>query len=257
MIHSDLLYCAVEIRLDVSVLNPIFYVGLDPILNVAMQLGSAVDERHAGAMAPQIKRGDSRRILPSNNKNITIVIRVRLAVVVRHFGQLFARQTELVGEIVISGGDDHLASAIVMRTSGAVSRRDAETSILAHDRLDPFVLTNIKLIMLGDFAVILESLFTSWLLVGSSEWNVANLKQFGRREKQHARGIVKKRIYQAALVDHDHLQTKLLRLDGAGQAGRSGSNHENVSSDLRVRMCLDLGQGFGDVGSENVWHSIR
>src|SRR5260370_6722522 len=125
-----------------------------------------------------------------------------------------------------------------MRSAGAVGRGDTEVYVFAHHRLDRLVLANIELVMFSDFAVILQSLFARGLLVGGGERNLADLEKLRRSEKQHACGIVKERIYQTALVDDDHLEAKLLRLDGAGQARRSGSNDQDVSSHLRVRLNL-------------------
>ena len=82
----------------------------------------------------------------------------------RDLGQVFAGKAELIGQIVVASGDDYFARAVVVGTAGAVGGRDAEVPVFAHDRFDPLVLANIEMVMLGDLAVVLESLFASRLL---------------------------------------------------------------------------------------------
>src|SRR5208283_6109881 len=113
-----------------------------------------------------------------------------VAVVVRDLRQIFARNAKLVGKIVVAGRDNHFAGSIVVRPASAVGGRDAEVSIFPHDRLYPFVLANIEMVMLRNFAVVLQSLFASGLLPRGGERNIADFEQLGGSEKQNAGRIV-------------------------------------------------------------------
>ena len=172
----------------------------------------------------------------------------------RDLGQILAGQAELIGEIVVSGGDDHFAGMVIARPSGAVGGGDAEFPVFAHDGFNPLVLANVEPVMLGDLAVVLESLLARGLLVRRGEWDLANFKQLGRGKKNHSCGVVKKRIHQAALVEHDDVKPEFLRFDGAGQAGRPCADHQDVGVHLGVRNSLDLGQSFDVFGGEKVGH---
>ncbi len=77
-------------------------------------------------------------------------------IVVRDFVQVFAGNIELVGEIVVTGGDHDLARAIVVDGIVTVGGRDAEITVLARDGLHPFILADVQAIVLGDAAVIFE-----------------------------------------------------------------------------------------------------
>ena len=46
-----------------------------------------------------------------------------------------------------------------MRPARAVGRGDAEVPVFTHHRLDPLILAEVDVIVLGDFAVVLERLF--------------------------------------------------------------------------------------------------
>ena len=130
-----------------------------------MELRATVDERDARAVSPQIEGRDSGGILAADHQYIGVVVGMSLGVIVRNLRQIFAGQTELIGEVVVSGGDDHFAGVIVVRTAGAVGGGNTEVSVFAHHCLDPLVLPNVEMVMLGDLAVVLKSLFASGLLV--------------------------------------------------------------------------------------------
>jgi hypothetical protein len=84
----------------------------------------------------------------------------------------------------------------------------------------------------------------------------ADFEQLRRSKKHHSRGIVKKRIYQTALVNNDDAKPKFLSLDTAGQASGTGSDHQNVGVHLGMRTSLDLRQRFNIFGGEEVWHGV-
>ena len=77
-------------------------------------LRAAMHQGHARPVPPQIQGGDGRRILAANHHHIHVEIGMRLAVVVENFGKIFAGNIQLVGQIVVAGGNDQLAGAVVV-----------------------------------------------------------------------------------------------------------------------------------------------
>ena len=115
-----------------------------------------------------------------------------------------------------------------VRAAKLVGGVDDEGVVVACDAIDILVLMDIQAIVRGDFAVILQSLLAIGLLVGAAERDVADLKQLRRGEEGHVRGVMKERVAHAALVDQRDAETFALRVNGAGHAGGSGSDDENV-----------------------------
>src|SRR4030088_1221847 len=148
-----------------------------------MQLRLTVNQRDTGAVAPQVERCDRGGVLATDDQHLAVVVRVRFAVIVRDPGEILARNAKLIGKLVVSGGDDDLARAIVVWRAGAIRGGDAEAAVLPHDGLDPLILADVELIMLGDFAVVLKSFFAGGFLMGSRERNLADFEQFGSRKK--------------------------------------------------------------------------
>src|SRR5262249_49168012 len=101
---------------------------------------------------------------------------MRLAIVVKHLGQVFSRYLKLVGEVVISGRNDDLARAVVVDSAGTVGGGDAKVAIIPGDRLHPLILADVKLVVLRDPAVVLKRFLPCGLLVGGVERNVADLE---------------------------------------------------------------------------------
>ena len=141
-----------------------------------------------------------------------------------------------------------------MRTPGSIRGRDAEVPVFAHHRLHPFILAEIEAIVLGDFAVILERLFTVRLLLGGRERNISDLEQLRRGEEHHVRRIVEERIYQASFVQDDDLEANLLRFYGAGEPRWPRSDYEHIATHFRARFGLGLRLGFDYFGCEKVRH---
>src|ERR1700716_1550449 len=183
VVHYDFFHAAAEVSLNFPCLDAVFYIGLDPILHVMVQLRLTVNQGDASTMAPEIKSCDGGRILATDDQHLAVVVRVRLAVIVRDLGETLARNSRRVGEIVVSGRDDHFTSAIVVWTAGAIRGGDAEAAVLSHNRLDPLILANIEAVVFRNFAVVLKSFFPGWFLVGRCERNFADFEQFGGREK--------------------------------------------------------------------------
>ena len=57
-VFVDLFDGGVEVRGDLAVFDAVVDVGQDPILNVPVHLGAAVDQGDAGAVTPEFEGGD-------------------------------------------------------------------------------------------------------------------------------------------------------------------------------------------------------
>ena len=141
-----------------------------------VQLRAAIHQCDPRAVTPQVQSRDGGGIFATDHQHIGVVVGMGLGIIVRDLGQFFARKAQLVGHVVVSGGDDHLARAVVVWPAGSVSGRDAEVSVLAHYRLDPLVLANVELVVLGDLAVVLESFFARGFLMRSGEGDLADFE---------------------------------------------------------------------------------
>ena len=167
-----------------------------------------MNQGHARAMTPEIERGDGGGILASDDEDVAVEIGMRLAVIMMNLGQVLAGNTQLVGEIVVSGRNDHLAGAVVIN---AVERSVAVTRKLPSSPVTVFtalILSDVETKVLGDSAVVLERLDARGLLVRGAERDVADFEQFRRGEKRHVRGIVVDGIDQASLVDDHRLEAR-------------------------------------------------
>ena len=144
-----------------------------------------------------------------------------------------------------------------MRTAGAIAGADDEITVFSHHGFDPLVLADVQVIMLGNFAVVLQSFLARGLLLGGGEGDVSDLQQLRRGEKEHALRVVIERVHQASLVEDDDSQANLLRFDGAGQACGTSADDEHIAAHLRTRLGPGLSLGFEFQGGKEVRHGVR
>ena len=71
-----------------------------------MQRLAAVNQRDLRAVTPEVERGDGGGVLASDDQDFEAEVGVGFVVVVRDLGQVFARDVEVVGQIVVAGGND-------------------------------------------------------------------------------------------------------------------------------------------------------
>jgi len=88
-------------------------------------------------------------------------------VVVLDLAEIFAGDSEIVGQVVVAGGYDEFTGAMSDWAAEAVQSVDAEVSVGALDALDVFILVNVELVVLGYLTVILEGFVAIGLLVGA------------------------------------------------------------------------------------------
>src|SRR6266852_1216571 len=139
IVTADFLHRAVEVRDDFSSLDAVLDVGTHPILDVAVDLRSAMDKSDASAVPPQIQSHLSRGILAANHNVISIKIRMRFPIVMEDFFQVLAGNIELVGEIVVAGGEHDLARTIIMDGVVPVGCSNTKITILTRNRLHPLI----------------------------------------------------------------------------------------------------------------------
>src|SRR5215469_17990922 len=192
----------------------------------------AMHQGHAGSVPPEIQGGLRGGVLSAHHNHVAVVVGVGLAIIVKDLGQVFAGNSQPVGQIVVAGGHNHFAGAVVVDVSGAIGRGNAEVPVLAGHGLDPAILVNVQVVMFGHSPVVLEGLPPRGLRIGGGEGNVADLEQLGRGEKHHVRRIVVDRVDQAALLDHQHAQADLLRLNPARQTGGASANDDDIGARL-------------------------
>ena len=113
VVELDALDRRVEVRGDLAPFDAVLDVGLDPVLDVAMQLRAAMDERDARSVTLEIQRRNRRGVLAADNDDIAVEVRMRLVVVVRDLRQVLAGNVEVIRQIVVAGGDDQLARAML------------------------------------------------------------------------------------------------------------------------------------------------
>src|SRR6267143_6659313 len=131
------MHSTVEMRDDFSGFDAILDVGTHPILDVAVNLRSAMDERDASAVPPQIQSHFGRGILAANHNDVTIKIRMWFPIIMEDLLQVLARDIELVGEIVVAGGEHDLARTIIMDGIVTVGCRDTKIAVFTRNRLHP------------------------------------------------------------------------------------------------------------------------
>src|SRR6266852_1679507 len=246
VIGADLEDRTVEVGNYFSGLDAVLDVGAHPIFDIRMDLGSAMDQRHARAMTPEIKSGLRSRVLAANYDHVVIEVRMSFTIVVEDLGKVFARGADLVGEVVITGGDNDLAGAVVVDVSLTIGGCHSKVPVFAVDRFDPVVLANLQLVMLGGTAVVLEGFLASGLHQRGGERDLADLEQLRCGEKCHVGRIVEDRIDEASLVKNDRLETSFLRLNGAGQSSGTGAHDEDVSARVALGDGLSARESFGN-----------
>src|SRR3984893_18588166 len=244
VVNADFLHRAVEVRDDFASLDAVLDVGTYPVLNVAVDLRSAMDESDASAGPPQIQSHLSRGILAADNNDVSTKIRMRFPIVMKDFFQILAGDIELVGEIVVAGGEHDLTRTVIMDGIVPVGGGDAKITVLTRNRLHPFVLADGQVIMFSHTAVIFERFEPRGLRQRGGERNIANLEQLRRGEKHHVARIAIDGIDEASLVDDESFEAGLLSLNGAGHASGASAHDQDISPGVGPRLGLRAGQSF-------------
>lgn len=104
-----------------------------------------------------------------------------------------------------------------------------KVAAVAGDALHPLILADVQAVVLGDLAIVFERFLAIRLLIGAAEGDVADFQQLRRGEEGHVGGIVEQRVAEAAFVDQHGAEAVILGIDGAGQAGGSGSYDEYIA----------------------------
>src|SRR3979411_483886 len=75
VVHYDFFHAAAEVSLNFPCLDAVFYIGLDPILHVMVQLRLTMNQRDAGTVAPEIERCERGGILSPSGQRIAVIVR--------------------------------------------------------------------------------------------------------------------------------------------------------------------------------------
>src|SRR5271155_5453664 len=101
-----------------------------------------------------------------------------IPVIMKNFVQVFARNMQLVGKIVVAGGNYDLARTIVVNGAVPASRGDPKITIIARNGFYPFVQAKLQMIMLGDATVVFQCFESRGLRQSGRKRNIADLQQF-------------------------------------------------------------------------------
>src|ERR1700694_770725 len=85
IVTADFLHRAVEVRDDFASLDSVLDIRTHPILDVVVDLRSAMDESDASAVPPQIQSHFGRGIFAANDNDVSIKIRMRFAIIMEDF----------------------------------------------------------------------------------------------------------------------------------------------------------------------------
>src|SRR4051794_14507074 len=163
---------------------------------------------------------------------------MRLTVVVDDLPEVFARNVEPVGNIVVAAREDDLASRVAADVGA-----NCEVAVRAVEAENPLVLVNIQPIMVGHPAIVLQSFGPAGLFIERRHRNIADLEQFGRSEENEVDGIVINRINDAAFIEEDGLEAALLQLYTASKTGGPRSNDryvETLQLEQRSHLFIDI-----------------
>src|SRR5207249_9996341 len=104
------------------------------------------------------------------------IVGMRLAIVMKHLGQIFPGHIQLICAVVVSRGDDYLSAAVIKYSSQPITRSYVESIVAPHHRFYPLVLPHVELVVLCVLAVILERLKPVRLRISTAERQIADFK---------------------------------------------------------------------------------
>ena len=226
----------VEVGADFVGGDAIFDVGLDPVFEAFAERGAAMDERDAGAGAEEFEGGLGGRILCADDDDVLLPVGMRIGEIVRDVREIFAGNVHEIGAIVIASGEDDFAGCVVLRISIGIASADTECAIAAGDGLDGFVEAQFEGVVIGGAAIVFEGFGARGFCFRGGERKIADFEAFGGGEEDHVGRVVIDGIAEAALVDDEGAEACAFGFDGAGEAGGSGADGEEV---------VGRGVGFG------------
>ena len=142
--------------------------------------------------------------------------------------QFFSGHIQEIRQIVVAGGDDDFAAAVFFARSVRSLRDNGVLAVAALDAIHAFKEPDIQRIVLRRFSVILERLVPRRLLRGANERQIPDFQQLGSGEKHHVHRVMKQRVAQATLVDHQGPHARAARFDGASEAGGTRADADQI-----------------------------
>ena len=150
------------------------------------------------------------------------------AIVVKDLGLVFAGNIQLIREIVITGGEDDFASAIVVDRAVAVRGGDPKVAIFSVDSFHPLILSYLEVKVLGDAAIVFQGFEPGGLGQRSRERHIADLEATWRGEKHHVGGVAIDGIDEASFIDDERPKPGVLGLNRASHTGGTCANHQDI-----------------------------
>src|SRR5579862_3440595 len=95
--NSDFRNRTAEVGSNLAILDAVFNVRQNPVLDVIVQLGSTMHQGHARPVPPEVERRDGSRVFAANDNDIHVEKGMRLAVVVENLGKVFAGDIQRIG----------------------------------------------------------------------------------------------------------------------------------------------------------------
>src|SRR5215469_4592473 len=91
IVRSNLVDRGVEVRIDFPTLDPILYIGFNPIFDVVSNARSPMNKGHSRARPKQLQGRNRSGVFSPYHYNIMVIVRVRLLIVMNDFRKLFSR----------------------------------------------------------------------------------------------------------------------------------------------------------------------
>src|SRR5689334_3923353 len=95
-----------EIAADLSVLDSVLNVGLDPVLYAIGNSRAAVDQGDTRAGPPELEGRNGGGVFSSDHGNIVVVEGMRLLVIVEHFIEVLAGDIQPIWHVVVTRSEN-------------------------------------------------------------------------------------------------------------------------------------------------------
>jgi hypothetical protein len=187
-------------------------------------------QRHMHAGAKQFERRLGRRILAADHDDTLTVVRVCIGVIVRDVRQIFARDTEVVWQVVIADRQHH-GSRVPFASDTAMRCRHGEHAVIAaFDLGDGLVIRDRNVVGVDDAAVIAQRFEARRLVVRRGQGQATDLEQFRRGEEHHVHREVEDRIDQHTFLDDGEVEPVALGGDRGSQSRGTSADDDDVSN---------------------------
>src|SRR5690606_17395563 len=149
---------ALEKGLYLTMRDAVLDVRTYPVFYPLSDAFAPYDERHIGSFPERLQRCVDRRIAGAYDNHFLTGIVMWVVIVMAHLGQVFTRDAHPAGNVVKSGGNDHMAGTIGRFSTGYFEPR---AKVMYHR--DFFKQPDIEPEFLLDPAVVFQRFCPFWL----------------------------------------------------------------------------------------------